>query len=129
MIKSILNKLCQYQKKKNNIEESLPKHNTVTFWVEANQSYAKIYIVDTDPESIDSLAEMLFGINSGEYMTSLLNILIDISKQDPKIKHYVKEVMVAWQDLVDDNTSYGDTTEPYIKPTAFSNGIKHNDKP
>ena len=64
---------------KKNDNSSIPVNNTITFWI-GNDGipYAKIYIVDTNDKSVEPLAELLFGINTGEYMNYMLNILIHL---------------------------------------------------
>jgi hypothetical protein len=123
MIKSILQKLFASYKKNN---DNIPVNNTITFWIgDDGIPYAKIYIVDTSDKSVEPLAELLFGINTGEYMNYMLNILISISGQDIQINNYVKKVLSDWQNLIDHGITISPNEEPYVKPTTFN--TKHNE--
>jgi len=123
MIKSILQKLFASHKKNN---DNIPVNNTIIFWIgDDGIPYAKIYIVDTSDKSVEPLAELLFGINTGEYMNYMLNILISISGQDIQINNYVKKVLSDWQNLIDHGITISPNEEPYVKPTTFNK--KHNE--
>ena len=106
MIKSLLNKWFT-KNQPSKTENSLPNSNSILFWIgEDGLPYVKIYIVDTNDKSVEPLAELLFGINTGEYMNYMLNILIDMSAKDIQINNYVKRVLSDWQNLTFLNETY-----------------------
>lgn len=125
MIKSLLNKWFT-KNQPSKTENSLPNSNSILFWIgEDGLPYVKIYIVDTNDKSVEPLAELLFGINTGEYMNYMLNILIDMSAKDIQINNYVKRVLSDWQNLIDHGITIHPNEEPYVKPTTFNQ--KHNE--
>ena len=125
MIKSLLNKWFT-KNQPSKTDNSLPNSNSILFWIgEDGLPYVKIYIVDTNDKSVEPLAELLFGINTGEYMNYMLNILIDMSAKDIQINNYVKRVLSDWQNLIDHGITIHPNEEPYVKPTTFNQ--KHNE--
>jgi len=128
MIKSLLNKwFCNRQETKK--ENNIPDSNSVLFWIgEDGLPYVKVYIVDTDIESSKKFGDMLFNINTGQYMDYTLSVLVDISRRDAQINEYIRNVISYWQSLLlTTDTSIDPDNEPHIKPTAFNN-IVHNDR-
>jgi hypothetical protein len=131
MIKSIINKWFT-KNKTSKTENIILKNNSVLFWIgEDGLPYIKIHIMDTDTESSSIFGDMLFSINTGQYMDNILSLLVDISHKDPIIKEYIKNVISYWQNslLAEDISSTNEDNEPHIKPTAFTfNNIVHNDR-
>jgi hypothetical protein len=125
MIKYILKKLFSSNKKIENNDEFIPKHNTVTFWIgEDGLPYSKVYIIDTSPESAQYFADMLFSINTGQYINYILSILVELSSKDKDVNNYVRKVIDSWKNITDNNEDTNSKQEPYIKPTTFNK--KHN---
>lgn len=131
MIKSLLKKLGFYNKERIETNSQIPNSNSIVFWVgEDGLPYVKVYIVDTDIESSKHFGDMLFSINTGQYMNYTLSVLVDISRQDAHVNTYIKNVISYWQSLLltKDTSDDPENNDPHIKPTAFNNIVRHNDR-
>lgn len=134
MIKFFTNKLLNlFNKKKlsntKTITENkyeLPNSNSIVFWVgDDGLPYLKIYVVDTDAKSATNFAELLYSLNSGQYINYTLNVLIDISRQDLTAHEYIKKVLDHWHQFYPQHFNIDNEDEPHIKPTAFNTLINN----
>ena len=57
-----------------------------------NNPYVKISISDTSLESADKFAALLYDINKGLYLESMVQVLIEMGGQDININKYVKRI-------------------------------------
>jgi hypothetical protein len=115
-------KIIQYIKhffKKNDkpIEET-DKTNAITILLENTDPYIHISIMNTDKDSVINLAKVLYQLNTGQYATHMMNILLELSKEDAHIALFVSQVMTDWVYQIEAQRTIN---EPYVKPTAFGN--------
>lgn len=116
MIKKLLNRFF----KSENVPTS-PEHNTIMIWIgDDGLPYLKIYIVDTKEKSAKNFANMILDTNCGQYFDEMLELLVDISKQDLHINSYIKKVLLHCRNYSQTNNSMHIDTEPYVKPTFYN---------
>lgn len=111
--------LKQFWHKKNDkpIKET-NKTNAITIFLENADPYIHISIMNTDKDSVINLAKILYQLNTGQYATHMMNILLDLSKEDAHIALFVSQVMTDWVYQIEAQRTIN---EPYVKPTAFGN--------
>ena len=130
MIKKILNKFISKQNTEDSLEETKNKidnTNAVTFILDNNnEPYIHVSITDLNYDKATHFAKMLFEMNSGAYVTSIIDILMELSKQDDSIKIFIAKVIAAWS-LYGDLNKQGQLSEgePVINPTDFMKGLRN----
>jgi|694.fasta_scaffold114897_6 hypothetical protein len=90
-----------------------------------NNPYVKISISDTSLESADKFAALLYDINKGLYLESMVQVLIEMGGQDININKYVKRIFKEWYTIEDKVKSSSSSSEPYVKPTDFFKALKN----
>lgn len=111
---------------KNNENIEIPKtYNNIQFLLDENQdAHVKVIIADTSQNSAEYFADMLYGINNGQYLENILQVLIGMGKQDEAISDFVRGVVYNLS--VIDKLSQDETSlEPQVKPTDFFQGLKN----
>lgn len=130
MIKKILNKFISKKNTEDPLEETKNKidnTNAVTFILDDNnEPYIHISITDLNYDKTAHFAKMLFEMNSGAYATSIIDILMELSKQDDSIRIFIAKVIAAWS-LYGDLNKQGQLSEgePVINPTDFMKGFRN----
>lgn len=130
MFKKILNKLIPKKDIQNPPEETKNKTentNAVTFILDDNnEPYIHISITDLNYDKAVHFAKMLFEMNSGLYASSIIDILMQLSKQDDSIRIFVAKIIAGWSLYGDINKEPTHSeNEPIIKPTDFVKGLRN----
>jgi hypothetical protein len=103
---------------KNNEEES--PYNSVLFSIDnTGQPFIKIRIQNTDHIDGDHFGKLLCSINDGKMQQSMIDVLLDISKQGDTTNKFVQKTLLSWRDQ---NTKeyFKIDLDPIIKPTDFN---------
>lgn len=121
MIKKLLNTLFKNKKNSSQFNHTT---NSIVFEIDKNNKInLKVFINDTNIESADKLGVLLFLLNEGYYVQGFLDILSDLSKQDPNNDEFVKKIINSWSTKVTEIAEYEsqlNINEPIIKPTQFN---------
>lgn len=114
--------------KKDKLPESQTEHIPISiqFLLDSfGEPHIKISILDTSTNLAETFAEMIFGINEGDYAHNMLEILGKMSQQDEEIYRFITSVLLSWKKQKDKKLN--SLLEPKIKPTDFlrslNNGI------
>lgn len=77
------------------------EHNYIKFLIdkETKEPYIKMSIKNLSEEDAQLYGELLFDINAGLYQSSIIDILVDFSKEDEKIHKFVMKTIVDWHHL------------------------------
>jgi hypothetical protein len=99
-----------------------------------NPPLIKIIITDTSDDHSKKFGEMLFNINSGFYHSSIFELLMNMSKEDKDIKHFIETSLIHWAALIKDNTAkllenkqnlkWQNQDIPMIMPMEFNKNAK-----
>ena len=108
--------MFNFFKKKDKPIKKIDKTNAITILLENTDPYIHISIMNTDQESVVNLAKVLSQLNTGQYATHMMNILVELGKKDAQIALFVSQVITDWVYQVEVQRKID---EPYVKPTAF----------
>lgn len=129
MLKFIKNLLNH---KSNAIKEESSVNNSITFIVDKdNNLYIYVSAFNLEEEDSKNFADMLHGLCGGQYTQNILNILLDLGKQDAKINKFVNYTIDQWAVMCANKTitntiTPNNSNEPMIKPTVFFKGLINN---
>lgn len=131
-MKYILNNIRNIFKKPVIEQNKDIKCNYITFLVdnETKEPYIKINIQNLTESDAKLFGEMLFDIHAGLYQSSILDILVDFSKQDDFINKFVMNTILNWHSLFSKNDTTPETEEkpwlkkPQISPIEFNKNAK-----
>lgn len=133
MIKNLINRFFRKSETNNNQQQG---GNAITFFIDLehdSEPNVKISITDTTDEACKKFSELLFDLNSGEYHKSILDLLLNIGKQDEQIQKFVETGILYWSYLLHaKNTEYKyhktnsswKEYKPLIMPTDFNKNAK-----
>lgn len=121
-----------FNSKSNRTKEESSVNNSITFIVDKdNNLYIYVSAFNLEEEDSKNFADMLHGICGGQYTQNILNILLDLGKEDAKINKFINSTIDQWA-VVCANKTISNTTlvknnnEPMIKPTVFFKGLMNN---
>lgn len=77
------------------------EHNYIKFLIdkETKEPYIKMSVKNLSEEDAQLYGGLLFDINAGLYQSSIIDILVDFSKEDEKIRQFVMNAIVDWHNL------------------------------
>lgn len=126
-MKYILDNIKNIFKKPEPFKEQSDKdlgYNYITFLVdkETKEPYIKMNIQHLTEDESKAYGEMLFDINAGLYQASILDILVDFSKQDDDINTFVKNTILHWHALssIKNELVSGVVEKPWLKRPQIS---------
>lgn len=123
MFKKILDKLSNYLKNKSKTDS---KTNSILLQIDHdNKVNLKVFINNNTIESADRFGLLLFLLNEGYYVQGFLDILSDLSKQNPYNDKFVKQTISSWSNKITESAeleSNINSNDPVIKPTEFNVG-------
>lgn len=133
MIKKIIDKF--FSIKTDTKESSAIGGNSITFFIDLekdSEPNVKISITDTTEQGCKKFSELLFDLNSGEYHKSILDLLINMGKQDDQIQKFVETSVLYWSYLLHaknteykyNKTNFWKENKPLIMPTDFNKNAK-----
>lgn len=123
MITYLYNKY--FNKKNINTNKNKSSVNSITFTIDHSDNI-KVYFAfdDPSPDSPSKVGDFLYHLSNGHYVNYILDILLNISKQQPEHKDYVWSIINAWSLNL---SSYDAPTEtndqPIIKPSLFQQHV------
>jgi len=128
MIKYLLNKFFRKEETSDTNTFTL-EGNTIVFWTDKEGiPYLKIYVTDTDEDSAYDFALMIKDINTGQYIESIMSILVGLGSRDQTINTYIINLLAQLNQIyTNDINIYADEDEPQIKPTAFNNIVEEHE--
>lgn len=106
-------------------------YNEISFLFDENKiPHIKIYIEKYEEADAKEFGTLLFSLNRGYLMTSILEILISLSKEDGKVNTFVQQVVSHWVGLDNIYKNRGedilkDDDEPSVRPTEFLERFKN----
>jgi len=100
--------------------ENILPNNSLLFSINlSGEPFIKIRIEDTENFSAINFGKLLCLINDGKMQQSMLDVLLDISKQNDISQKFVQKVLLTWRD--ENNKEYSKLElNPIIKPTDFN---------
>jgi hypothetical protein len=108
-------------------EQTSENTNALTILLgDDNEPYIHVAITDVDDDKAILFAKMLYELNTGKYITSIVNILNELSSRDDKIKTFVHKLIINWrlhEQLDKEQSVIYD--EPLVRPSDFFKGLKH----
>jgi hypothetical protein len=86
----------------------------------------KIHLNITSNEAAKQFGEMLFLLNEGYYVQSILDIFTDISKTDDKYAKFIHGIISSWSERVLEMEHHEKNSldTPIISPTYFDKSAK-----
>jgi hypothetical protein len=121
MLAFIKNIFSEFKKKD---KDKISEDNALTILVNSKEPYIHIIIKNTNDDQVKHFAKALYELNSGLYVSFMVNILTKLSYRDKDISDFVSKVMSEWSFLIEYNQNKNNK-EPLIKPTKFIGGIKN----
>lgn len=82
---------------------------------------------DRSESAPEKFGNIIFSLNEGHYVSSIIDILISISKTDKEALIFINKIITTWSDQIKENSISIDKVfndNPIILPTQFSNHIK-----
>lgn len=109
---------------------SLQDHNAITFLVDKdNNMYIYVSAIELSDTDAKNFANMLHGICGGQYTQDILNILLNLGKEDVHIDQFVNRIVDHWVvscALSPESNPKLSDSEPLIKPTIFFKNFMNN---
>jgi hypothetical protein len=107
--------------------------NSIVFTVDKNNELIlRISVQNTEKNSADKLAQVMYYLNKGMYQISLIDMLIKISKEDSSRAYFIENVINGWAKYLDtqDSTDYykNGKAKPVISPSKFSQMVMQQGK-
>ena len=128
MIKDIYNKLFHSNKSTNENKEQYSNCNAIVFILDPKNKEdivdIKLYINDTSDESAKQFGTLLYSINESFYAKSFLQMMSDITKDNPEYSTFMNIAIKRWSDFFH-NVKNQETTEdqnsddPIVPPSYF----------
>lgn len=112
------------KEKNNDIENADSEYNYIKFLIdkETKEPYIKMSIKNLTEDDAKLYGELLFDINGGMYQSSIINILVDFSKEDEQIHKFVMNTIINWHALSSarNETICQTETKPWLKNPQIS---------
>jgi|LakMenEpi03Aug12_release.lakeMendotaPanAssembly.Ray.scaffolds.fasta_scaffold435234_3 hypothetical protein len=107
-------------------EKSIPeqkKYNKIIFEIEKNKINTKLEIDDFSDDSAEQLGLVLFLLNEGYYVQTLMDLITDLSNENNEKLKFAQKIINSWVEKINTSNSYEAKSEdePLIKPTYFNN--------
>jgi len=97
----------------------IKKENSISFVVdESSRVKIKLIINDVSLESSNNFGLLLYLINHGYYTKSVLDSLVDLSKEHPNYESFIDYTIHSWSQNLD-NKPITINTKPIISPSSF----------
>lgn len=107
-------------------------YNEISFLFDENKiPHIKIYFEKYEETDAKEFGTLLFSLNRGYLMTSILEILVSLAKENSTTNTFVQQVISHWVGLDniyknrDDNIAGDNNEEPVVKPTEFLERFKN----
>lgn len=97
-------------------------NNTIIFSVDTdNNNDFKLEINHYSKEAAEKFGVLLFLINEGYYVQSILDSLSSLSKENEEKSQFVQQAIYNWSSHIKASDGYSSTNdEPIVKPTQFN---------
>lgn len=107
--------------------------NELSFIFDDNKiPHIKIVIHNYDPIDAKEFGNILFMLNNGYLMSSILETLISLAKDNLEINNFIQQVVSHWTALdtayknqYSNTTAYKNDDQPKVKPTEFLERFKN----
>ena len=98
-------------------------HNTVIFRIDSENENIKVdFLFDNINEnSSRQIGEFLYFLNNGYYIKNILDILSNLSSNNPEYATFINNILRFWSDKLPVEPSIED--KPIISPTHFQQNI------
>jgi|LakMenE18May11ns_1017448.scaffolds.fasta_scaffold9805417_2 hypothetical protein len=107
--------------KKNNNKES--EKNSLIFSINRDGDLLiEVVLKENNKNSHEYLGNLLFELNNGNYTQNILDLLLEISKNNPNFAQLVKKTISVWSAKVLLHTPTVNEDAPIINPSQFYNG-------
>jgi hypothetical protein len=100
-------------------ENTIPNNSLLFSINPSGEPFIKIRIEDAEDFSAINFGKLLCLINDGKMQQSMLDVLLDISKQNNISHKFIQKVLLTWRDENTKEYSKLDLN-PIIKPTDFN---------
>lgn len=109
-------------------ESNQPLENVLMITCGSNikDNKVKIYFNITSTEAAKQFGEMLFLLNEGYYVQSILDIFKEISSADENYAKFIQKVISNWSEKVLELENHEDDllNNPIVSPTYFYKSAK-----
>lgn len=126
-MKQLIENFKKWLEKQDNAKEisnSDSEHNYIKFLIDRNtkEPYIKMSIKNLTEEDAKLYGELLFDINAGLYQSSIINILVDFSKEDTEIHKFVISTINNWHKLssIENEKICNADKKPWLKKPQIS---------
>jgi len=101
------------------------KENSITFFIDDDDKLKiRIFIDDTSPKSSEYFGFLLYLINEGYYVQSILDTLFEMSEAYPDYGVFISSVIQEWSKKIKDEPEYkGEQHKPIIGASQFYNHL------
>jgi hypothetical protein len=83
-----------------------------------------IFIDDTSSKSSEHFGFLLYLINEGYYIQSILDTLFEMSQSYPDYSFFISKVIEEWSKKIKNDTEYkNEENKPIIGPSQFYNHL------
>jgi hypothetical protein len=102
------------------LPENIVPNNSLLFSINSSsEPFIKIRIEDVEDSSAINFGKLLCLINDGKMQQNILDVLLDISKQNNISQKFVQKVLLTWRD--ENIKEYSEfNLNPLVKPTHFN---------
>jgi hypothetical protein len=111
----------KYFKKNINANPEKKSVNSITFTIDDSDNI-KVYFVfdDPSPDSTAKVGDFLYHLSNGHYINYILDILLNISKQQPEHRDYIWNIINSWSLNLSNYDSANPTNDqPIVRPSLF----------
>ena len=106
-------------------ESTNKKENSITFFIDDDDKIKiRIFIDDTSSKSSEHFGFLLYLINEGYYIQSILDTLFEMSQSYPDYSFFISKVIEEWSKKIKNDTEYkNEENKPIIGPSQFYNHL------
>ena len=122
-MKNFLHSWLSWQNKE---EESTD--NTICFTVDKNNNVKiNLLFADNSPAAATNMGKFLHELNSGSMSQSIIDLMIDLGKDNTNYKIFIKNSIMSWFSQIPNTMIHQNIQEqdkPLIKPSEFNTSFK-----
>jgi hypothetical protein len=115
MIKRIIDKIFRSNKNK------LFSNKLIFEITDDNNIKVDFLFNDPNIDSPEKIGQFLYCLNSGYYMTRILDMLVSLSRQKPEYEFFVHNIIQSWSQNIPSKSSVEE--KPIVSPTYFQKHI------
>jgi hypothetical protein len=67
-------------------------------------------------QSSEAFAKLLFNLNTGQYKTSMIDCLINLSSNNTRLESTINNIVLIWEELLSEKIDHISENKPIISP-------------